>query len=94
MFLINSYAQFFMTRICFNKLFQISDNKIGDLNSRITKPSYKTELRIMTSQTELLILKFSFLLIFRDINLMRKKLQDNFRVSNSRFLKKIKFLSY
>ena len=60
MFLIKSYAQFFMTRICFNKLFQISDNKIEDLKF----PSYKTELRIMTSQTELLILKFSFFFNF------------------------------
>ena len=27
-------------------------------NSRITRPSYKTELRIMTPKTELLTLKF------------------------------------
>ena len=36
-------------------------NNFGIYNSRVTKPSYKTELRIMTSQTELLTLKFLFL---------------------------------
>ena len=36
----------------------------GIYNSRVTKPSYKTELRIMMSQTELLTLKFYLFLIF------------------------------
>ena len=30
----------------------------GIYNSQVTKPSYKTELRIMTSQTELINVKF------------------------------------
>ena len=34
--------------------------KKGTYNSRVTKPSYKTELRIMTSQTGLLTLIFFF----------------------------------
>ena len=33
-------------------------------NSRVAKPSYKPELHIMTSQTELLTLKLYFFLIF------------------------------
>ena len=33
---------------------------VGIYNSRITKPSYNTELRIMMSQTELLTLFFLF----------------------------------
>ena len=37
----------------------------GIYNSRVTKPCYKTELRIMTSQTELSTLKFYFFLIHR-----------------------------
>ena len=36
-------------------------NNFGIYNSRVTKPSYKTELRIMTSQTELLTQKIYFL---------------------------------
>ena len=36
----------------------------GIYNSRVTTPSYKTELRIMTSQTELLTLNFLFFIQF------------------------------
>ena len=39
-------------------------------NSQVTEPSFHTELRIMTSQTKLLTLKFFFFLIFRVINSM------------------------
>ena len=38
-----------------------ASNFDGIYNSCVTKPSYKTELRIMTSQAELLTLKFNFL---------------------------------
>ena len=59
----------------------------GIYNSWVTKPSYKTEWLIMLSQSELLTLIF-FFLIFRVSNSMWKKLKCNFRVSNSRCLKK------
>ena len=42
----------------------------GIYNSRVAKSSYKAELRIMTSQTELLTLKFHYF--------------ENFGVSNSK----------
>ena len=42
---------------------------IPELQNRVTKPSYKTKLRIMTSQTGLLTLIY-FFLIFRVCNSM------------------------
>ena len=42
-----------------SKIAKISSS-IRIYNPRVTKPSYKTELRIMTSQTELLTLEFYF----------------------------------
>ena len=49
--------------------------KRGICNSRVTKPSYKTELRIMTSQTDLLTLKFHFLKFFELVTRFEKKIQ-------------------
>ena len=46
----------------------------GIYNSQVTKPSYKTKLRIMTPQTELLTLKFYFLKFFELVNRSGKKL--------------------
>ena len=56
----------------------------ANYNSRVTKASYKTELRIIASKIELLTRTF-FEIVTRF---------DNFRVSKSRFLKTIKFQSY
>ena len=55
----------------------------GIYNSRVTKPSYKTELRIMTSQTELLTVKFYFFKKFFElVTRCEKKLLEfeNFRI--------------
>ena len=40
---------------------------MGIYNSRVRKPSYKTKVRIMTSQTELLTLKFFFFFNFFEL---------------------------
>ena len=40
----------------YSVIFRIHSN-LGYMNSRVTKPSYKNELRIMTSQAELLIFR-------------------------------------
>ena len=40
------------------RAFRPLDLQLGIYNSRVTKPNYETELRIITSQTELLTLKF------------------------------------
>ena len=55
----------------FEKLIDSDILKKGIDNTRVTKPSYKTELGIMTSQTAL---KFFFFLIFRVSNSMWKTL--------------------
>ena len=45
---------------------------MGTCNSRVTKPSYKTQLRIMMSQTELLTLKLYFFKFFELVTRFEK----------------------
>ena len=52
---------------------------LGSGNSRVTKPSYKTELRVVTSYFELVTRVFYF--------------YYNIRVTNSRFLFQLKYSS-
>ena len=54
----------------YSVIFRIHSN-LGYMNSRVTKPSYKNELRIMTSQAESLI--------FRVRNSMSKKLSPKIK---------------
>ena len=57
-------------------IFDVPNFYHGIYNSRVTKRSYKTELRIMTSQIELLTLKFYLFLIFWVSNSMWKNFRD------------------
>ena len=65
--LLSLQLQFYGFLILY-KMFETRRNNmllIGIYNSRVTKPSYKTEFCITTSQTELLTQKSYFFLIFK-----------------------------
>ena len=50
---------------------------MGIYNSRVTKPRYKTKVRITTSQTELLTLNFFFLNFFELVT----RCEKNFNIT-------------
>ena len=71
-----------------------ASNYDGIYNSCVIKPSYKTELRIMTSQAKLLTLKFYFFKSSELVTPCEKNFNMNLELVTRYFLKKINFQSY